>query len=154
MRGYLRVAILLLTRFALFVKETRVAHGNLDLDTDGSKITTKVVVNLWFLADKLAVRRLQNRAIDLLHAIYKRDATISTVCLRNAYENTTAGSTLRRFFVNQCTYGLGPQLLQQDPHHFPQEMLLEFAMATRSLVKTQCRAPNEDAVIFHVAERE
>lgn len=137
--------------FSLFVEW--IYTQRLELDSgDSNRVTNKILVQLWVLAEKLDVARLQNRVIDLLYKIYKRDAAISTVNLRYVYDNTKEGSALRRFFVHQCTYCLEPQVLQLEPQHFPPAMLLELAMATRSLLKTRCQMPNKDATKFHVEE--
>ena len=136
---------------ALFAEWLYKQH--LEVDADGSNgVTTKSLVRLWVLAGMLAVPPLQNKVIDLLHDIYKRDATISTVCLRYVYDNTKKGSALRRFFIHQCANGLEPEVLQLEPQHFPQAMLLELAITTRALLKTTYNVPADDPAQFYVEE--
>ena len=89
------------------------------------------VAQLWVLADKLLIPRLQNAAAQEIATQRFNSGKIPTWSLNYVYENTGRGSPLRRLFIRLCAPALCdrqlPDFYTRHPDKFTKEMLLELA---------------------------
>jgi hypothetical protein len=85
--------------------------------------------NLWVLADKLLIPRLQNWVINSIEKIRKKLNMVATwpTNLNYIYSNTTPESPLRWLIVrlHQCTINLAIGSYSRHGNQFPREMLLD-----------------------------
>lgn len=89
------------------------------------------LAELWVLADKLILPRLQNLVLVTIRKISNRTDTIPTGIIPYVYEHTGKGSLLRRFIVDLCCLELSAAYLTTQGS-FTKDFLLDlaFAMAT------------------------
>jgi hypothetical protein len=92
---------------------------NLVIDEDES------LFGLWILADKLGAPHLQNLAIESMEKIYYKTEGLATSHLHYIYDNTSAGSLLRKYMVDQCRESLWSESYMDCRHEFPHEFLIE-----------------------------
>jgi hypothetical protein len=83
--------------------------------------------NLWVLADKLLIPRLQNLVINSIDKIRQKQNMIagSSANLNYIYSNTTPESQLRRLIVHHCATNLSIGTFSTSGDIFPKEMLLD-----------------------------
>lgn len=83
--------------------------------------------NLWVLADKLLIPRLQNLVIKTIEEIGEKlnEFATSSANLDYIYSNTAADSPLRRLIVHHCATELNIKWLSKNGDQFPKEMLLD-----------------------------
>jgi hypothetical protein len=83
--------------------------------------------NLWVLADKLLIPRLQNLVINSIEKIRKKLNMVATwpTNLNYIYSNTTPESPLRRLIVHHCATNLAIGSFSTHGNQFPKEMLLD-----------------------------
>jgi hypothetical protein len=116
------------------------------------------LVELWVLADKLRIPRLQNLVIDTIHAIEEKTLFApSPLSLRYIYENTAPGSQLRLFAVEISISGLQPKdfIDKRVAKDMPHQMLLDFAAHTSQKLEEletmhKCNSPPHDLSAYHV----
>jgi hypothetical protein len=83
------------------------------------------LVQLWVLAERLIIPRLQNQVMgELLKSLNYVYATSWFCC---AYAGTPKGSPLRQLAVDTCLYDVKSYEFGSLTHHFPRELLLELA---------------------------
>ena len=72
------------------------------IDVSEQKNPFTRVVRLWVLADRLQIPTLKNKAMRLIPAAYQRQNlwSMTTATVNWLYSNTTAGSPMRRVFVD------------------------------------------------------
>jgi len=83
----------------------------------------QALVELWVLADKLLIRRLQNDAMRQIQALSDKFAVLATKCLHYVYENTGKDSPLRKVFIYQVAWESELDILEQARKDIPEEML-------------------------------
>jgi len=66
------------------------------------------LAELWVLAVKLAIPKLQNCALGKISQRYKSTNRVPLDVLSYVYENTTDRSPLRAFWVDKCAWSLSP----------------------------------------------
>ncbi|KAK0100250.1 hypothetical protein ONS96_007533 [Cadophora gregata f. sp. sojae] len=100
-------------------------HDPKDFGVD-SLSQTKALIQLWVLGEKLLIPRVQNSALDeILRIRYHTGISVPTQYLY-IYENTSAGSPLRRFFVDLCVSRCkNPPRYNDSSDRYPKEMLLD-----------------------------
>jgi hypothetical protein len=98
-----------------------------DVDDDLAIDEDKSLFGVWILADKLGAPHLQNLAIESIKKINRKTQGLATMHLHYIYDNTSAGSLLRRYMVDQCRNYLLPESYTECPHYFPHEFLIELA---------------------------
>jgi hypothetical protein len=98
-----------------------------DVDNNIANDEDKSLFGLWILADKLGAPHLQNQAIESIKEICEKSGAISTMHFHYIYDNTSAGSLLRRYMVDECRQSLPREAYIDDPHKFPHEFLIELA---------------------------
>lgn len=98
-----------------------------------TKLGQKVhcVAEVWVLADKLLIPRLQNAAALEIATQTFKSGKIPTWSLNYVYKNTGQGSPLRSLFIRLCAPALCdrqlPGFYTRNADKFPKEMLLELA---------------------------
>ncbi|KUJ19809.1 uncharacterized protein LY89DRAFT_731060 [Mollisia scopiformis] len=86
------------------------------------------LVQLWVVADKLLVPRLQNVVIRSLQDIWGSISIgPSSDWIPYVYEHTGPDSPLRHLVVDTCAYDLHPKRFLNHPESFSHEMLLDLA---------------------------
>jgi hypothetical protein len=85
-------------------------------------------VELWVLAEKFSIPRLQNTTIKNILAIRNKSSRVSTSNFHYIYSRTFPGSLLRRFVVAQCAWELDASSMERKKHLYPHEMLIELVM--------------------------
>jgi hypothetical protein len=116
------------------------------------------LVELWVLADKLRIPRLQNLVIDTIYAIEEKALFApSPLSLHYIYDNTAPGSQLRRFVVEVSISSLQPKdfIDQRVAQDIPHQMLLDFAAHAAQRLKEletmhNCNSPPHDLSAYHV----
>lgn len=83
------------------------------------------LVQLWVLADRLLIGRLQNEVLRCIDERREKSKQIAIHTLNYIYENTPSGSPLRRFVVHYCTFLSSSKQLEDKSAHFPHEMPIE-----------------------------
>jgi hypothetical protein len=83
--------------------------------------------NLWVLADKLLIPRLQNLAINSMEKSRQKLKIVATrpANLNYIYSNTSLESPLRRLVVHQCAANLDIAWFSKEGDQFPKKMLLD-----------------------------
>lgn len=84
------------------------------------------LVELWVLADKLCICRLQNYVLKVMEDINVKSNSVNTTTLHYIYENTAADSPLRRYSVVNCAT-MATAALREKPDYLPHQMLLDFS---------------------------
>jgi hypothetical protein len=82
------------------------------------------LVQLWILAEKLEIPRLQNAVVREFQALRDRGEPVPTLSLKYVYEHFPRTNPLRRLLVHQCAGGL-TSWFTEHPEQFTKEMLLE-----------------------------
>jgi hypothetical protein len=101
-----------------------IVDGELDLPDSNN------LIDLWILADRFIVPRLQNQAMELILDKKMRAGHISVKTHIRAYENTARGSKLRSILVDRR---LNSMLVSTRPAHqcqWPPVEMLEEMLAT------------------------
>lgn len=87
------------------------------------------LIQLYMLADKLLIPRLQNAIIKVMHQHARENKLVLVETLGYVYEETEKGSLLRRFILDLCACYMPPESYSECPDLVPKEMLLELAAA-------------------------
>jgi hypothetical protein len=128
----------------------------LEYHEGSTDLTTPNLVRLWVLAGYLLIPRLQNVAIDLIDVVISGKGGSAITELVYVYEKTTEDSALRRYFVDVCLKMVGCSTLRKYPRFFPQQMLLDLAIAQKDRIiflQGNTFYPT-GAAAFHVLEEE
>ncbi|KAH8602925.1 hypothetical protein B0O99DRAFT_679906 [Bisporella sp. PMI_857] len=86
------------------------------------------LAELYVLADRLLIPKLQNRVIREIELLRNRFGMTNTKCLSYVWENTAPESPLRKLLVQQCAFNMHRDRLIEDADDFPREMLLELTL--------------------------
>ncbi|KAG4433068.1 hypothetical protein IFR05_011462 [Cadophora sp. M221] len=85
------------------------------------------LAELWTLADRLNIPKLQNAVIDAFHSIFISHECLLCYSYHYIYQNTTANSKLRKYvcapFAQYITLGF----IKETAKHYPSEMLVDIA---------------------------
>jgi hypothetical protein len=88
---------------------------------------------LWVLAEKLLIPSLQNLVVRELISHRAKTGVTPTLYFNYVYENTSAGSPLRRLILDTCAAFLVSSWYSEHSSQFPKEMLLDLVtMMTKS----------------------
>jgi hypothetical protein len=85
------------------------------------------LAELWVLADKLCMRRLQNMVLTHIEGINIRAHFVAVETFHYVYDNTAGGSPLRRYLVRICALDLQPSAFTEFVDDFPKSMLVDIA---------------------------
>jgi hypothetical protein len=94
------------------------------VDDEANPPELYTLVNLWIMGNQFLIPRLQNETLVALDqrrvALYRRVG-----CFSRIYENTTEGSPLRQYVVQQAvsSYKIGTDL--ERPEDYPRDMLCD-----------------------------
>lgn len=118
--------------------------------------TSMKLCQLWVLADRLQLPRLQNLAIDQLHRESRREYSVSTEPLHYIYNNTAVGSPLRQIFIHKCALDMAPRGWRMKySKSYPQEFLFGvLACMSEQLGDQNAFTENHSMKEYHVIERE
>lgn len=92
---------------------------------DRGLVQMQALLELWGLADKLLIPKLQNMAIAGFHGTKMESATVPVSCIKYIYNNAAAGSPLRLLVVDYCACFSGSGEYARTPERFPHEMLVD-----------------------------
>lgn len=131
-------------------------------DTEELKDKTKnrdqcmALCNLWVLADKMLIPRLQNMIMDKIVEIPYDTKAFPTSCAEYVWLNTSEDSPLRLWFLRMVAYGLNAEAFAKDkPLHYPKDMLFHLAVNLKetmsSTTKLSHRPERDDGPKYHVA---
>lgn len=73
------------------------------------------LIKLWILADRFLIPRLQNETLAAMHALDDEKQSLRSFSWMYAYDNTTEGSPLRRYFA----YAVARRLERTKPGPLP-----------------------------------
>lgn len=105
---------------------------------------------VWVLAEKLLVPKLQNRAIDLIEDLRKKRGAVGHT-ITWIYQNTPYGSPLRRIYVHQWAWNVQSHIYRRTDVSFPTEFLIELAAYLRD-INVQKLEFSRDMKDFYVKE--
>ena len=128
-----------------------------DIDDENGQIhaakcsaETKSRIELWVLAEKLLVPRLQNEVMDLLGLVSKTCTTPFEVRISYIYQNTTDNSPLRLFVVNLIAWTAPSSEYKRYPHLYQYEFLLDLATVFSAAVPRRAASNKRDR--FDIAD--
>jgi hypothetical protein len=101
-------------------------------DEDSKAPSADQLIQLWVLADRLLVPRLQNQAMAVLDNQRRENAPgsrPSSTSYNFAYENTKENSPLRLYITEYCVFDRQNQI--QYPGNYPHQMLVDIINYTR-----------------------
>ncbi|KAH6709055.1 hypothetical protein BKA61DRAFT_489554, partial [Leptodontidium sp. MPI-SDFR-AT-0119] len=107
------------------------------------------LVELWVLADKFVIPRLQNFIIDTMQKIFEYSNYIPVHTFHYLYINTAMDSLLRRYIVRLCVVFAHKSLYDKFYQYFPHDMLVDIAMEYASRAETLDR-PGLSVADYHV----
>ncbi|TVY83280.1 hypothetical protein LSUE1_G007644 [Lachnellula suecica] len=123
-------AVKLLVRW-MYTKKLTITVDDIETEKTEEEIETfelfeELAVKLWILAERLLMPALQNQTIDWLWKKLGVGRTQLTI-LETIYEQTSAGSALRRYAVAQCAFNFSGSMSSYVSLQvlFPVPMLLE-----------------------------
>ena len=90
----------------------------------------RILCELWILADKLRIPRLQNTILHQLEAHCEFANVVPTSSIRYIWDNTSPGAGLRRWLLYQIAHHLKTSAIINHPERFPPDILLELAVYT------------------------
>jgi hypothetical protein len=114
---------------------------------DIRKITEKLagerksqsLVQLWILAEKLEMPRLQNAVVREFQTMRDRGEPVPTLSLKYVYEHFPRTNPLRRLFIHQCAGGLSSWLTEHS-EQFSKEMLLGVTVYLSKAIQSKMSA--------------
>lgn len=89
---------------------------------------TLALVELWVLADRISIAKLQNHALGLIYQLPRRHNRISTYPLGYIYTHTSSGSLLRKYIVSIFAVGFPSTWFTACSNEFPKEMLVDMVI--------------------------
>jgi hypothetical protein len=98
-------------------------------DEDSKPPSSRQLIRLWVLADRLLVPTLQNQALLLLDRQRREGFRPTSSSYNFAYENTKDNSPLR-LYITECAV-FDKQVEIQNPGNYPHQMLVDIINATR-----------------------
>jgi hypothetical protein len=121
------------------------------------KSETTVLVELWVLADRLLVRRLQNEIIERLEELRKLRNEVPTSTFDLVYKKTSEGSPLRKLMLHYSASYLINGCFQKRPDYISKSMLIDLVELMKSSIPSQTRQlciNVQDLSLFKVSEDE
>lgn len=110
-------------------------------DNEGSDAYYDVVdkdeedlIDLWLLADKFSIFRLQNAAMEALDKLYIKHV-FNFPPVQHVYGNADAGSKLRQFVVMRVAYTIHNAKFEETPKDFPLEFLIDLAVFSTNTIQ-------------------
>lgn len=85
------------------------------------------LVELWVLADKFDMPKLQNLALKSIDDLSDITQGLASSSYAYVYENTNEDSLLRHYFVAQCLHYIEPGGFREHTEKYPHEMLINIA---------------------------
>ncbi|KAH6671105.1 hypothetical protein B0J14DRAFT_515200, partial [Halenospora varia] len=86
------------------------------------------LVQLWILAEKFLIPKLQDQILDHLYRLRLACGPVTRPICNYVYSNTEPGSQLKKFVVDSWAWHLSAQILKQVGDQLPREMLLDLAV--------------------------
>lgn len=118
--------------------------------TEGKVLLREALLELWLLAERLLIPRLQNETMTLLAKDALPPSQITERFAR-LYEKTAEGSPLRRFFVVRMTHEWPNGLFGAS--NYPHLMLVDmFNLASSGIVFSRL-TEEETKKLYHVEEK-
>ncbi|KAF4632021.1 hypothetical protein G7Y89_g6112 [Cudoniella acicularis] len=103
----------------------------ISLRSDNGEKNTIHLVELWILAGKFLVPRLQNYIMRILYDILNATPSIALQCLDFIYSSTEKGSMIRKLVIWSLVDALSSEELEKNAVKFPRGYLLEFVLHQR-----------------------
>lgn len=100
-----------------------------------------MLAELWVLADKFDIPKLQNKCIEnMLEIVAYCGGLIPLEPMKYIYENTSPESQLRKLGVSQCHY-ISPDCWVSNRKFLPYELLLDYIIFATKVGTGEARAP-------------
>lgn len=110
------------------------------------------LVELWVLAEKLKLPKLQDLVIDSIEKIRIKVEMVPSHTVKYVYEHTEPGSKLRKFFLDCCAVDMGSIMLSETAQHYPWTFLIDLASYLIQIHK-DIEWEDRDMSDFHVAQK-
>ncbi|TVY73265.1 hypothetical protein LSUE1_G005767 [Lachnellula suecica] len=94
-------------------------------DTELTQSEDMSLAELWVLADKLSIPHIQDLALGSIHQISHKISMLCLAPLGYIYDNTTSGSKLRAYCIENLARYLKPEELETFHDLLPRELLLD-----------------------------
>jgi hypothetical protein len=120
-----------------------------DDELDARNGEDMALVELWVLADKLRMPRLQNVVINTIDAIEIKTNAKNIGCYHYIYENTAPGSKLRQYAAEVSAYGIRSSTFKDHSEDFPHKMLTD--MMIHISKQFHLRPCSNDLTSYHVS---
>jgi hypothetical protein len=114
----------------------------------------RITAQLYVLAQKFLIPRLQNCVLDAIENARSVSGYIPTFQIVYAWESTPSESPLRRLLLHYCSHNLRASRYWEIPEHFPKDMLLDLATLFRDMTQEKKVAGSPDMKDFYVEEEE
>ncbi|KAG4433069.1 hypothetical protein IFR05_011463 [Cadophora sp. M221] len=92
----------------------------------------KTLIDLWVLADKFLIPRLQNLVIETMQRKVESSHLVPAYTFKYLYENTAEHSLLRRYIIGLCVVSAYPSVYAEHMNIFPHDMLVDIAVKLAS----------------------
>jgi hypothetical protein len=112
-----------------FIKTEKFAMKLPEVINRGRAEADMILAELYVMATKLRMPKLQNAIVKRLHEIFTSTKKGSLSIFEYAYEKTAAGSALRKLCVYECANFLGAQTLGNSEEQLPKQLLLDVVLA-------------------------
>lgn len=103
-------------------------------------------VELWLLADRFLMSKLQNQVMDHMVRIYLSCGVMNPSQFAKIYEDSEVGSPLRRLVVTQCCWAPEKDYYEKLSKYMPKDMLVDIAIAYRDSMTSAIRNSNRAVV--------
>ncbi|KAK0126612.1 hypothetical protein ONS95_008200 [Cadophora gregata] len=111
------------------------------------------LLELWVLAEKLLVPKIQNRALCLFEEIRDRFSKVCIYKYKYVWENTADGCTLRAYLLNVLVRCVLKKAYQTQKQCFTVDILVDAAILLRDILDSGCKLLPLPAVeTFYVME--
>ncbi|KAI5212715.1 hypothetical protein AUEXF2481DRAFT_31217 [Aureobasidium subglaciale EXF-2481] len=119
---------------------------------DHAEVSFMTITRLWVFADQHQIPLLQNYAMDLMFERRVKKNCFDTSTINFVYNNTVAGSHLRRAVIEISTSLVNSPGAHERPEHWTVESLIDLVRAVDSRLKDlkQYSLPKRDKCFFHV----
>lgn len=122
----------------------------LAVDLDGVRLSISDLVELWILAERMRMPRLQNQALNTLDQMRGGAELIPQSTYKRVYDRTKDGSPLRRYIVSLVSRGKSPLT---QPFYFPHQMLYDVVNQMKKVsAKSLLRYTDDELRSFYVPQ--
>lgn len=98
------------------------------------------LVELWVLAERFLVPRLQNQIVDHMEAVKQQCEIMNPECFAYIYENTTSDKPLRRLVVDMLTWAnVDDKYFNDNSNDIPHAMLIDMVNIYHKAAPTNVR---------------